>query len=518
MTDASLAPPEDTDTGLPAQAVHATIVIAVVLSAVLEVLDSTIVNVALPHIQSAFGATNDQVTWILTSYIVAAVVVMPLTGFMARRVGRRRLILTSVAGFAVFSSLCGFSWSLGSMIGFRLGQGIFGAFLIPLSQSILFDAFPREKRGQAMAMFGLGVVVAPVLGPTIGALLTDYFSWRMVFFVNLPIAVIALLMLAGQLPEDKPENPKIDWTGLALMAVGIGALQFVLDQGQSKDWFSSHIIQIAALLAFLGGVFFLVRGLRQKDNIIDLRLFSDMNFASANAIIAGFSVSMFGGIAILPLFVQGLLGYPVVEAGYLFIPRGIAAGFSMVITGAVLANRFDPRLLAAVGLVLTALSNFQTGWLNLNADFWQLAWPGVVGGLGMGLVFVPLSTLAFDSISTDRQDEASGLYSVTRQLGSSIGIAIVGSMLVRNMTIDTTTLSNHVTVFSLAARAYLAPLNLTPETAEGTAVLAAEISRQAAMMAYAHVFNVLGWVAAALLPCLLFMKRPKNAGANPMAH
>ena len=516
MTDVSA--PSDASTGVPAEAVHITIVVAVVLSAVLEVLDSTIVNVALPHIQSAFGATNDQVTWILTSYIVAAVVVMPLTGFMARRVGRKRLILSSIVGFAVFSSLCGFSWSLGSMIAFRLGQGIFGAFLIPLSQSILFDAFPREKRGQAMAMFGLGVVVAPVLGPTIGALLTDYFSWRMVFYVNLPIAIIALLMLAGELPEDKPENPKIDWTGLALMAVGIGALQFVLDQGQSKDWLSSHTIQVGVIIAVLGGIFFLLRGVLVKDNIIDLKLFTDVNFASANAIIAGFSVSMFGGIAILPLFVQGLLGYPVIEAGYLFIPRGIAAGFSMVITGAVLANRFDPRLLAAIGLILTALSNFQTGWLNLNADFWQLAWPGVVGGLGMGLVFVPLSTLAFDGISSDRQDEASGLYGVTRQLGSSVGIAIVGAMLVRNITTDTTMLSNHVTIFNPSARAYLAPLSLTPESAEGAAILAAEISRQAAMIAYAHVFNVLGWVATALLPCLLFMKKPQNAGVTPMGH
>lgn len=502
----------------PGRAVNITIVIAVVLSAVLEVLDSTIVNVALPHIQSAFGATTDQTTWILTSYIVAAVVIMPLTGFMAKRFGRRRLILTSITGFAIFSSLCGLSWSLGSMVGFRLGQGMFGAFLIPLSQSILFDAFPREKRGQAMAMFGLGVVVAPVLGPTIGALLTDYFSWRMVFFVNLPIAAIAILMLSGELPRDKPEALKIDWTGLLLMALGIGALQYTLDQGQTKDWLSSHLIQVALIVAILGGVAFVARGLRIEHNIIDLRLFADRNYAAASAIIAGFSVAMFGGIAILPLLVQGLLGYPVIEAGYLFIPRGLAAGFSMVLTGAVLVNRFDPRLLAGVGLVLTAVSNFQIGALNLNADFWQLAWPGAVGGLGMGLVFVPMSTLAFDRIEKDRQDEASGLYGVTRQLGSSIGIAVVGALLVRSITVDTATLTSNVTPFSAAARAYLAPLSLTPESVEGAAILSAQIARQAAMMAYTHVFNVLGWVAAALLPLLLVMKRPIHSGAAPMGH
>jgi len=496
--------------------VKITIVVAVVLSAVLEVLDSTIVNVALPHIKSAFGATTDQTTWILTSYIVAAVVVMPLTGFMARRVGRKRLILTAICGFSVFSVLCGLSWSLGSMVAFRLGQGMFGAFLIPLSQSILFDAFPREKRGQAMAMFGLGVVVAPVLGPTMGALLTDYYSWRMVFFVNLPIAAFALLMLAGELPADAPEDVKIDWTGLALMALGIGALQFVLDQGQTKDWLASHIIQVVMIIALLGGAAFVWRGVTNRDSIVDLSMFGNRNFAAGNLIIAGFSVSMFGGIAILPLFVQGLLGYPVIEAGYLFIPRGLAAGFSMVLTGAVLVNRFDPRALAVIGLILTAVSNFMTGALNLNADFWQLAWPGVVGGLGMGLVFVPMSTLAFDSIGPDRQNEASGLYGVTRQLGSSIGIAVVSALLVRGIAINTSLLSQHVTPYSGAAHAYLAPLGLTPNSEGGAAILSKEIARQAALMSYTRVFDILGWVAVMLIP-LTFVMRRTTAGKTPVA-
>lgn len=515
MTETAVPDPTPTT----AQGVRVTIVVAVVLSAVLEVLDSTIVNVALPHIKSAFGATTDQTTWILTSYIVSAVVVMPLTGFMARRIGRRRLILTAIIGFAVFSTLCGLSWSLGSMVAFRLGQGMFGAFLIPLSQSILFDAFPKEKRGQAMAMFGLGVVVAPVLGPTLGAVLTDTYSWRMVFFVNLPIAAVALLVLAGELPKDDPEKVQIDWTGLIFMAIGIGALQFVLDQGESKDWLSSRMIQVAAIAAVLGGIAFLLRAMRLKsESIVDLRLFADRNFAAGNAIIAGFAVSTFGGIAILPLFVQGLLGYPVLDAGYLFIPRGLAAGLSMVLTGAVLVNRFDPRVLAAVGLILTAWSNFALGALNLNASFWQLAWPGVIGGLGMGLVFVPMSTLAFDRIEPDRQNEASGLYGVTRQLGSSIGIAIVGAMIVRGLAMDTALLTQHVTPYSAAAQAYLAPLGLTPQSPEGAALLSVEIAKQAAMMSYVRVFDMLGWVAVVLLPVLFVMRRPTHAGGTVVAH
>ncbi len=509
---------DTTATATAPQKVRVVIVVAVVLSAILEVLDSTIVNVALPHIQSAFGATTDQTTWILTSYIVSAVVVMPLTGFMARRFGRRRLILSSISGFTVFSILCGLSWNLSSMVAFRLGQGIFGAFLIPLSQSILFDAFPREKRGQAMAMFGLGVVVAPVLGPTLGAILTDAFSWRMVFFVNVPIAALALLLLADELPRDEPKSTPIDWTGLAFMAIGISALQFLLDQGQSKDWFSSHIIQVAAIAASLGALAFLVHSITKRDAIIDLGLFADRNFAASNLIIAGFAVSLFGGIAILPLFVQGLLGYPIIESGYLFVPRGLAAGFSMVITGAVLVNRFDPRLLAAAGLVLTAQSNFMMGALNLQADFWQLAWPGVVSGIGMGLVFVPLSTLAFDHISSEKQDEASGLFSVTRQLGSSIGIAVVGAMLVRGFTTESARLTEFITPFSPQVDSYLARLGLTSDSAMGAAVLSAEITRQAALSSYLSAFNALGYVAAGLLPLILIMQKPKHQGPPVLTH
>ncbi|WP_171123419.1 DHA2 family efflux MFS transporter permease subunit [Ruegeria sp. HKCCA4707] len=497
--------------------VNRVIVVAVVLSAILEVLDSTIVNVALPHIQAAFGATTDQATWILTSYIVSAVIVMPLTGFVARRVGRRRLILSAVIGFASMSVMCGLSWSLETIVAFRLAQGMFGAFLIPLSQSILFDAFPREKRGQAMAVFGLGVVVAPVLGPTIGAILTEYFSWRMVFFVNLPVAAMALLLLAGELPDDETEDVRIDWKGLALLAIGIGCLQFVLDQGETKDWLSSRVIQIALIASVLGALGFLVHGLSSKTPVVDLRLFADRNFALCNLVIAGFAISLFGGIAILPTFVQNLLDYPVIESGHLFIPRGIAAGLSMVLTGAVLSSRFDPRVLAGLGMLLTAIGNFMLGALNLDAGFWQLAWPGAVSGLGMGLVFVPMSILAFESISQARQDEASGLFNVTRQLGSSVGISLVGTWVVRGLQTNTSVLGQNVTPYSTAAQNYLEPLGLTPDSAEGGAILGQEVSRQAELISYLTVFNNLGLLALATIPLLLFCRAPKP-GAQVAVH
>jgi len=303
------------------------IILAVVLTAVLEVLDSTIVNVALPHMQAAFGITSDQTVWILTSYIVASVVVMPLTGFFVRMFGRRRLITTAITGFMLFSALCGLSQSVGMIVACRLGQGLFGAFLIPLSQSILFDSFPREKRGQAMALFGLGVVVAPVLGPTLGAVLTETFSWRAVFYVNLPIAAFALLMMSGELKKEDTRKVRIDWVGLGLMVLAIGGLQLMLDQGQSRDWFASPLIQLSAFTAAASGAFFFVRGWGLADNIIDFSLLRDRSFAAANVAIMGFGVAMYGTLAVLPIFVQGLLGYPVIEAGLLFMPRGLAAGF-----------------------------------------------------------------------------------------------------------------------------------------------------------------------------------------------
>ncbi|MAZ16746.1 MAG: MFS transporter [Ahrensia sp.] len=494
-----------------------TIVSAVILTAVLEVLDSTIVNVALPQIQAAFGITNDQTVWILTSYIVASVVVMPLTGFFVRMVGRRRLITTAILGFAGFSALCGLSWSVEIMVACRLGQGLFGAFLIPLSQSILFDSFSKDKRGQAMALFGLGVVVAPVLGPTIGALLTEYFSWRAVFYVNLPIAAFALIMLTGEMEREDTKRIKVDWIGLVLMVGAIGSLQLILDLGETWDWFASKAIQVAALSLLVCGTTFVVRGYGKRDNIFDFSVFKDRSFAGANVAIMGFGVAMFGSIAILPLFVQGLLGYPVLDAGFLFIPRGIASGASMVLTGAVLVNRYDPRMLLALGLVLTGSGNIMLGLLDLSAGFWDLSWPGIVSGLGMGLFFVPMSTLAFQNIGPDKQDEASGIYGVTRSLGSSVGIALVGWQIASRMQFHYETLSTGITPFSAAAREYLAPLGLEPSSPAGAAKLAEQVQIQASMLAFQDAFWLTGLAAFLMLPIIMILQRPAKAVAPALA-
>ena len=490
------------------------IILAVVLTAVLEVLDSTIVNVALPYMKASFGITSGQTVWILTSYIVASVVVMPLTGFFVRRVGRRRLIITAILGFAGFSALCGVSWSIETIVICRIGQGLFGAFLIPLSQSILFDSFPREKRGQAMALFGLGVVVAPILGPTLGALLTEYFSWRAVFYVNLPIAAFALLMISGELKKEDVRELRVDWVGLVVMVGVVGALQLMLDLGETKDWFSSRLIQVAALVALILGTTFAIRGWEKADNIIDFSLLKDRSFAAANVAIMGFGVAMFGSIAILPLFVQGLLGYPVLDAGYLFIPRGLAAGVSMVLTGSLLMRYIDSRLLVAAGLCLTGAGNLALGWLDLSAGFWDLAWPGVVSGLGMGLFFVPMSTLAFQNIGPDKQDEASGIYGVTRSLGSSIGIAIIGWQVASRIQFHWSILVADITPFNPAVGAYLHPLGIDPQSSAGASELAAQVMQQASMLAFQDAFWLTGIAALAMLPVVLILQRPKTIAAH----
>lgn len=489
------------------------------LAAILEVLDSTIVNIALPHMIGAFGATPDQITWVLTSYIVSAAVVMPLTGYLSARLGRRRLLMGAISGFAVASMLCGLAWNLETMVFFRLAQGVFGAVLVPLSQAILFDAFPRHRRGQAMALFGLGIMVAPVFGPTIGGLLTEAISWRWVFYVNVPVALLALILAMGELPEGEMRPIRTDWTGLGLLVLAIGALQFMLDQGVTLDWFSSRVIQTAAFASAVAGLVFLVRGWSRRDNIVDLSLFRERNFLVANISILAFGLSMFGAIALLPLLTQRLLDYPVTEAGLMFMPRGLAAAASMILVGAVLIRRVDARLLVAFGLVLTGAGNLFLAQVDLTVDFWGLVWPGMISGFGMGFFFVPLSTLAFDRLPPDRSDEGAGLYGVMRSIGSSIGIAIVGWQLVTRTQMHWNTLAGHVTPWNDAARTFLAPLNLEPGSAEGARVLAREISRQAQMLAFSELFWMLGWSALAMLPLVLLMRKPLRAdGLLPGGH
>ena len=494
------------------------LVIAVVLTAVLEVLDITIVSVAIPHMLGTFGATSDQITWVLTSYLVSAAVVMPLTGYLSARLGRRRLLIFSIVGFVISSALCGVSWNLESMVIFRLAQGICGAPLVPLSQAILLDAFPREKHGQALAIFGLGIMVAPVLGPTFGGWLTDTFVWRAVFYINVPIGVFALLLAIGNLPRSDAKFMKTDWAGLVLLVLAVGSLQLVLDQGQTRDWFNSRFIQIFTAITFFASTAFFLRGWNNPKNIVDLSLLKDRNFLAGLLAITAYGVTLFGTIALLPLLTQRLMGYPAMSAGMLFIPRAIASAIALSITGNYLMNWIDARILVAAGIVLSAVGTIMMAGLSLQADAWAIAWPGVIAGIGMGLFFVPLTAVAFGRMENEKLDEAAGLYALMRGIGSSIGIAVVSWLFVRQTQIHWGDLITHINPFNPAVPPYLSAHGLDVQAPSSMSIVALEIGRQAQMLAFIDLFWFIGMVTFAILPLLFLMKRPKTAGVFIPAH
>jgi MFS transporter, DHA2 family, multidrug resistance protein len=491
------------------------LVIAVVLTAVLEVLDITIVNVAIPHMLGAFGATPNQITWVLTSYIVAAAVVMPLTGYLSNWLGRRRLLLLAITGFILSSMACGAAWNLESIVFFRLLQGVFGAPLVPLSQAILLDAFPREKHGQALAIFGLGIMVAPVIGPALGGYLTELYSWRMVFYINIPIGIFALLLSVGFLPQRAIKDIRTDWIGMGLLVLAVGALQFVLDQGQMRDWFNSKVIVIGTIIAVFTTAAFFLRGWNKSDNIIDLTLLKDQNFVAGTLAITLYGISLFGWMAILPLFSQRLLGYPADVAGTLFIPRGIVSAITLAITGGILIKMFDARWLVAAGLVLTAVGTLLMSHFTLYVDYWGIASPGIIGGVGTGLFFVPLTAVAFASIPNGKYDEASGVYALMRGIGGSAGIAVVSWLFVRQTHIHFAELTAHITPFNENLVPYLAERGLTPYSPEAGPAVANELARQAQMLAFNDIFWFIGICTLAILPVLFFMAKPKKVVLVP---
>ena len=509
------APPRPIPAEQPFERPPIPLVIAVVLTAVLEVLDITIVNVAIPHMLGAFGATSDQITWVLTSYLVSAAVVMPLTGYLSTWLGRRRLLMFAICGFVLSSALCGMAWNLESMVVFRLAQGICGAPLVPLSQAILLDAFPRSRAGQALAIFGLGIMVAPVIGPALGGYLTETYSWRMVFYINVPIGLFAVLMSIGYLPKRAIKEIKTDWMGMALLVLAVGALQYVLDQGQTRDWFNSRVIVVGTIIAAFAGAAFFLRGWNKPDNIIDLALLKDRNFVAGTLAITAYGISLFGWMAIMPLLSQRLLGYPPATAGTLFIPRAIVSAITLAVTGSILIRMFDPRYLVAAGLVLTALGTLLMSHFSLYVDYWGIAMPGIWSGVGTGLFFVPLTAVAFGSISKGQLDEASGVYALMRGIGGSAGIAVVSWLFVRQTQIHFNELTAHVTPYAQNVLPYLSERGLNPYSPQSAPLIMHEIGRQAQMLAFNDIFWFIAIVTLAIIPLVFLMKRPERVSLAP---
>ena len=482
--------------------------LAVMLATIMQAVDTTIANVALPHMQGSMGATQDQISWVLTSYIVASAICMPLTGFLAARWGRKRVFMASVVGFTITSMLCGAAQSLEQIVLFRLLQGVFGACLVPLSQSILLDAYPRERHGAAMALWGMGVMVGPILGPSMGGWLTEYYNWRWVFYINLPVGVLAWLGLAAFVPETEldPER-RFDMLGFCLLCLGLGSLQMMLDRGHSLDWFASPEVVTEACLGALGMYLFVVHIYTQPKAFIDPDIFKDRNFSIGLLFIFIVGMILLTTMALLPPFLQTLMGYPVMDVGMLLAPRGIGTMLAMVVVGR-LSGRVNARLLVLVGLVLTSTSLYWMTRFTTDVTSWDVVQTGILQGMGLGFLFVPLTALAFSTMPAAYRNDGTSLYSLVRNMGSSIGISAVISYLGSRTQINHAILSEHIHSGNWALQWGIEQGLHQIITPEGLSQLDAQVARQAAMLAFVQDFQAMMWLTLAAIPLLALLHTP----------
>jgi DHA2 family multidrug resistance protein len=505
------------------------IAIAVMSSTFMEVLDTTVVNVSLPHIAGSLSASTDEATWTLTSYLVANAIILPMTGWLAGRFGRKRLLLMAVSGFTISSFFCGFAPSLGFLIIFRIIQGACGGGLQPLSQAILLESFPAEKRGQAMAFWALGIVVAPMLGPVAGGWLTDNYSWRWVFYINIPIGVIAILLTQAFVfdpPYLRRERTGIDYWGIGLLVVGMGALQIMLDKGQEEDWFGSHFILVLAILAIVGLGGLIIRELKTPHPVIDLSVFKYRSYVVGTFLMTVVGFVLYGSTVLLPLLMQELLGYTATHAGITNLPRGLASFLFMPVVG-ILTGKVDSRKLLAIGLSATAGAMFMVSTFSLDVGFWNFWWPLMLQGAGLGLIFVPLTTVTNDPIPRERMGNATSIFNLMRNIGASVGISTVETLQFRRMQAHINILGQHVNAASPQTRSALAGLRQT-FMSRGADVVTADhqaygalwgmVQRQASMLSYNDVFRFLGGMFLIMLPLLFLMKKPQAGKGPAMAH
>ncbi|MFI4970468.1 MAG: DHA2 family efflux MFS transporter permease subunit [Lysobacterales bacterium] len=489
------------------------LVVSVMLATLMQALDTTIANVALPNMQGTLSATQDQISWVLTSYIVAAAIAMPATGWLASIMGRRRLLLIAIAGFTIASVLCGLASSIGAMVAFRLLQGLFGASLVPLSQSTLLDVYPREKHGAAMAMWGMGVMIGPILGPPLGGWLTETYSWHWVFLINVPIGALALFGVAASLPTDETQQTRFDWRGFAFLGIGIGALQLFLDRGEQQDWFNSVEIQVEAALAFLGFYLYYAHWRTSAKSFLNLGLFADRNFFASNIFIFVLGVVLFATMALLPPYLQNLMNYPVVTVGLLLAPRGIGTLVAMMLVGRLMARGADARLLAGIGMALTAYSLWEMAHFNLAVPESLIISTGIIQGLGLGLVFVPVSTVAYSTLPMAARTEAAGIFSLMRNIGSSVGISIVMTLLSRNTQLNHAEIASRLTPFG----DNMAHLPALLQGSGGLVLLNAEVTRQASAIAFLNDFWLMMVLTLVSIPLLLLLKPLRSSAAPAIA-
>jgi len=508
------------------------ITITVMLPAIMEIIDTSVANVALPHMQGSLNAGTDEVTWVLTSYLVANAVVLPMTGWLARVFGRKRFLMTCIALFTLASLLCGAAPNLASLIVFRIIQGAAGGALIPTSQAILFETFPPQQRGMAGAIFGIGAMFGPIIGPSLGGWITDNLSWRWIFYINLPVGIVTLVMCAyfifdpDYLKELKKRVISIDYWGLFLLTTSMGTLQVVLDKGQQEDWFNSSFIILFSIVFIVSLVALIWVELTHEHPIIDLRLFRNISFTTGNFIMFVVGFCLYSSIMLIPLFLQTLMGYSATDAGMVMAPGGVATLITMPFVGAALAKR-DGRKIVCWGLLIGALSMFIMQGLNLQGAFWHYTWPRIVLGFGLAMIFVPLTSVTLANIPRQDMGNATGMFNLLRNIGGSVGIAMAATLLARYSQFYQNVLVANINPYSNTFQQRLAELKqsliykgigLSQAEHSAIGIVYGEVRRQAGALAFNRIFFIIGLTFLVIIPLLLLLKRPAHQTEPPAAH
>src|ERR1700689_4670563 len=488
------------------------ITLSIMLATIMQTLDSTIANVALPHMQGTLSASQDQIAWVLTAYIIASAIATPVTGWLCDRFGQKNIFMASITGFTVASALCGMSNSLAQIVAARLLQGVFGAALVPLAQVVLMQINPREKQGQAMAVWGMGVMVGPILGPTLGGWLTDSYNWRWVFFINLPIGVIAFYgMWRFIRPDPGRRSARFDFFGFATLSLALGSLQLLLDRGQQNDWFSSTEAWIEAVVAVIAATYFVAHTVMTpaRESFLDYRLLKNQNYVTGLLFIFIVGLVLYAPRRLTPTMLENLLGYPVATTGLVTAPTGIGTMLAMLIAGRII-GKVDLRLTLLVGFLVTAFALWQMTGYSLELSESDIAWPGVSQGFGTGLFFVPLSAAPFATLSPEMRAEGTALYSLVRNIGTSIGISLVQTLLTRNTVIAHASLAERVTRGSSAWNNPAVAAAFDVRNPAGAALLDGAVTQQAAMIGYIDDFWFMLLLTLLVTPLLLLIRPPRR--------
>lgn len=497
------------------------VTLSVMIPTLIEILDTTVVNVSLTHIQGSLSAGQEEVTWVLTSYLVSNAVVIPMSGWLAALMGRKRYLIASIVMFTASSLLCGLAVTLPQLVFFRVLQGIGGGGLQPMSMAILMEAYPPEERGMAMAIFGMGIVLGPILGPVMGGYLTDAYSWHWIFYINLPIGLLAIYMCHGFI-FDPPEmhrlgrGARIDYAGIALLCLGLGALQIVLDKGQLEDWFASEFILVLTVFSAVCLISFVLWELKHEKPILDLRIFKDRSFATGNLVMFTGFFAFFGSIVLLPIFVQKLMGYSALQAGLVLGPSGMLTMAVMPLVGK-LTQRVDARKLLAVGMLVNAAALYHMSGFNLYIDFYTAALSRVIQGVGMPFFFVSLSMVTMAWVRIDQMNNASAIFNLLRNLGGSFGVAFVTTLLARRTQFHQHRLVEHLTPFNFGFNFRMEELKaglaaklgtLADHTHAASGMIYGQLQRQAAAMAFNDTFHAQMLMFLGMLALLFIIRRP----------